>query len=212
MREYETRGAEAVVRMKRAVLRILIYVCVAMIVGLVTVGADALLLMAGRNKTSSVPIFVLIGVVYTLDGLFGVCGSGLLLLKRSRTVLLLTLAAALFNVALNLVMIPWLGVVWRRVFHARKFHRTQHRALRDVSARTARASRRPRDAYGCRARRAVRVRRAQRAAGATGFAPRANTRDAAADARDVCITRACIGCTFARANFSSPPVIKLIAG
>jgi O-antigen/teichoic acid export membrane protein len=32
------------------------------------------------------------------------------LLKRSRTVLLLTLGAALFNVTLNLLMIPWLGV------------------------------------------------------------------------------------------------------
>jgi len=110
MREYETRGAAAVVRMKRTVLHMLVYVCAAMIVGLVTVGADALLLMAGRDKTSSVPIFVLIGVVYTLDGLFGVCGSGLLLLKRSRTVLLLTLGAALFNIALNLLLIPRLGV------------------------------------------------------------------------------------------------------
>lgn len=110
MREYETRGPAAVVQMKRAVLRILVYVCVAMIVGLVTVGADALLLMAGRDKTSSAPIFVVIGVVYTLDGLFGVCGSGLLLLKRSRTVLLLTLGAALFNIVLNLLLIPRLGV------------------------------------------------------------------------------------------------------
>jgi len=43
--------------------------------------------------------------------LFGICGAGLLLLKRSRTVLMLTLGAATLNVALNLVLIPHFGVV-----------------------------------------------------------------------------------------------------
>ena len=111
VREFETNGAAAVLRTKRAVLHGLVYFCTALIVGLVTVGADALLLMAGNDKTASAPIFVLIGVVYTLDGLFGICGAGLLLLKRSRTVLLLTLGAASLNVALNLVLIPRFGVI-----------------------------------------------------------------------------------------------------
>jgi O-antigen/teichoic acid export membrane protein len=111
VREFETNGAAAVLRTKRAVLHGLVYFCVALIVGLVTVGADALLLMAGSDKTSSAPIFVLIGVVYTLDGLFGICGAGLLLLKRSRTVLMLTLGAAALNVVLNLLLIPRFGVM-----------------------------------------------------------------------------------------------------
>ena len=111
IREYETRGPEAVLRTKRLVLHFLVYVSVAMVVGLVCVGRDVLLLMAGGDKHASVPVFVTIGVIYTLDGLFGICGSGLLLLKRSRTVLLLTLGSALLNVALNLVFIPRFGVM-----------------------------------------------------------------------------------------------------
>jgi len=93
------------------VLHILVYVCVGMAVGLICVGPDVLLLMAGADKHASVPVFVLIGVIYTLDGLFGICGAGLLLHKRSRTVLMLTLVSVLINVGLNLVWIPRFGVM-----------------------------------------------------------------------------------------------------
>jgi O-antigen/teichoic acid export membrane protein len=111
IREFETRGPAAVLATKRAVLHPLVYVAAAMITGLICVGPDALLLMAGGDKHSSVPVFVLIGIIYTLDGLFGLCGAGLLLHKRSRTVLALTLGAAALNVALNLAMIPLFGVM-----------------------------------------------------------------------------------------------------
>jgi O-antigen/teichoic acid export membrane protein len=111
IREYETRGAEAVLRTKRLVLHFLVYLTAAMIVGLVGAGRDVLLLMAGGDKHASAAVFVTVGVVYTLDGLFGICGAGLLLLKRSRTVLMLTLGAALLNVLLNLYTIPRFGVM-----------------------------------------------------------------------------------------------------
>ena len=111
VREYETRGPEAVLQTKREVLHILVYISVGMIVGLLCAGPDILLLMAGKDKLQSVPVFVLIGIVYTLDGLFGICGAGLLLLKRSRMVLALTLGAALLNIGLNLVWIPRFGVM-----------------------------------------------------------------------------------------------------
>ena len=111
IREYETKGPEAVVRTKRAVLHLVVYVTVAMIAGLLCVGSDVLLLMAGADKLDSVPVFVVTGIVYAVDGLFGICGAGLLLLKRSRTVLLMTLGSALLNIALNLVWIPRFGVM-----------------------------------------------------------------------------------------------------
>ena len=111
IREFETNGAAAVLRTKRAVLHGLVYFGTAMIVGLVVAGPDALLLMAGNDKTASAPVFVLIGIVYTLDGMFGICGAGLLLLKRSRSVLALTLGAAVLNVLLNGLLIPRFGVM-----------------------------------------------------------------------------------------------------
>lgn len=111
IREYETKGPEAVLRTKRVVLHLVVYVMAAMIAGLLCVGSDVLLLMAGGDKQESVPVFVVTGIVYSIDGLFGICGAGLLLLKRSRTVLLMTLGSALLNVALNLVWIPRYGVM-----------------------------------------------------------------------------------------------------
>jgi O-antigen/teichoic acid export membrane protein len=111
IREFETKGCEAVLRTKRTVLHALVYLAVAMIAGLLTVGPDMLLLLAGGDKTASARVFVLIGVIYTLDGLFGICGAGLLLFKRSRTVLVLTLGAALLNIMLNLFAIPHFGMI-----------------------------------------------------------------------------------------------------
>ena len=111
IREFETAGCEAVLRTKRTVLHALVYLTVAMIAGLLTVGPDMLLLLAGGDKTASAKVFVLIGVIYTLDGLFGICGAGLLLFKRSRTVLVLTLGAALLNIVLNLFAIPHFGMI-----------------------------------------------------------------------------------------------------
>jgi O-antigen/teichoic acid export membrane protein len=111
IREFETQGPAAVLRTKRAVLRVLVYVTVAMMLGLVCVGPDVLLLLAGDDKATSVPVFVGVGLIYTLDGLSGLCSAGLLLLKRSRTVVVLTLAAALVNIALNLGWIPRYGVM-----------------------------------------------------------------------------------------------------
>ena len=111
VRQFETEGPQAVVRTKRALLHVLVYIVVAMCVGLITVGADALLLLAGPDKAASAPVFVLIGINYALDGLFGICFTGLILYKRSGLVFSMTLAATVLNVVLNLFWIPAYGVM-----------------------------------------------------------------------------------------------------
>jgi len=111
VRQFETEGPQAVVRTKRVLLHVLVYIVVAMVVGLIVVGRDALLLLAGPDKAASAPVFVLIGINYALDGLFGICFAGLLLYKRSGIVLSMTLAATVLNVLLNLVWIPAYGVM-----------------------------------------------------------------------------------------------------
>jgi O-antigen/teichoic acid export membrane protein len=111
VREYETKGPEAVVRTKRAVLHVLVYIAAGMIAGLLGVGNDVLLLMAGADKAGSAPVFQLIGVNYVLDGFFGICTAGLLLHKRSTTILVLSMGALVLNVAINLVWIPRFGVM-----------------------------------------------------------------------------------------------------
>ena len=111
VREYETKGPAAVVRTKRAVLLVVIYIAAAMIAGLLSVGNDVLLLMAGNSKAASAPVFQLIGVNYVLDGLAGIVTAGLLLHKRTMTILVLSLLALLVNVVLNFFWIPRFGVM-----------------------------------------------------------------------------------------------------
>lgn len=111
VRQFETEGPAAVLRTKRAVLHVLVYVIAAMLLGLITVGSDALLLMAGHDKAGSAPVFVLIGINYTLGGLLGICSAGLVLYKRSGVIFAITFGAMLLNIALNLVWIPLFGVM-----------------------------------------------------------------------------------------------------
>ena len=111
VRLYETEGPQAVVRTKRAVLHVMTYVVIAAVVGLVTVGDDALLFMAGRDKAASAPVFVIIGISYLVNGLLGICTAGLMLHKRSGTLFAATCGATVLNVVLNLFWIPAFGVM-----------------------------------------------------------------------------------------------------
>jgi O-antigen/teichoic acid export membrane protein len=109
IRLYETEGPRAVVRAKRGVLDVLVYVVSALIVGTLTVGQNLLLLLAGEAKSQSAPVFVWVTVTYILSGLLGLCASGLVLHKRSSTLLALTIVAAITNVVLNWFWIPKYG-------------------------------------------------------------------------------------------------------
>jgi O-antigen/teichoic acid export membrane protein len=109
IRLYETKGPEAVVQAKRSVLNILVYVVAALVVGTIAVGPDLLLLLSGHDKFRSAPVFVWVTVTYVLSGLLGLCGSGLVLHKRSGTILVLTIVAAISNIILNWFWIPAYG-------------------------------------------------------------------------------------------------------
>lgn len=109
IRLFETKGPQAVVQTKRAVLNVLVYIVAALIVGTIVAGPDLLLFLSGHDKFRSAPVFVWVTVTYVLSGLLGLCGSGLLLHKRSGTILILTAMAAIANIALNWFWIPAYG-------------------------------------------------------------------------------------------------------
>lgn len=110
VRQYALDGAAVVVETKRGTLRFMIYVYVLLAAGLACVGSDFMLLLSGHDKGASAPVFVAIGCCYVVYGLVDLCGSGLLLQKRSKTVLALNASAMLLGASLNLLLIPRLGV------------------------------------------------------------------------------------------------------
>lgn len=110
VRQYELDGARAVVETKRALLGVLIHATVLISVGLACAGGDFLLLLSGPDKAASAPVFAWVAIGYVVYGLFEVMGSGLLLHKRSKTMLGLNLGAAAINLGLNALLIPRIGV------------------------------------------------------------------------------------------------------
>lgn len=110
-RVYATEGPAAVRAVKLRLLRPLTFVCFALSTGLVLVGNDFLTLLASADKASAAPVFEFVGVCFLIRAIIWTAGDGLLLQKRSRVVFVLTLVAAAFNAAANIVLIPRFGMM-----------------------------------------------------------------------------------------------------
>ncbi|KAF1722000.1 lipopolysaccharide biosynthesis protein [Pseudoxanthomonas wuyuanensis] len=110
-RNYETEGAAGVRSLKRQVLFPMTYASIGVGVAIWCVGSEAVQAISGADKAASGPVFAWIGTMYALYPLLDIGGYGLLLHKRSMTVLYLTLVVAALNIGLNLWLIPTLGVM-----------------------------------------------------------------------------------------------------
>jgi O-antigen/teichoic acid export membrane protein len=117
-RQYETSGAASVVALKDKILMPMTYASIGGAVLLLGVGQEALVALSGPDKAGSGIVFVAVGVAFAIYPLVSVSGYGLLLHKRSMLTFWLTLAAVALNIALNLVLVPRLGImgaVWAAV-------------------------------------------------------------------------------------------------
>lgn len=110
-RIHDTQGAERLRALKGRILLPMTYASIGISVALWSVGSDALQAISGKDKAGSGPVFAWIGTMYALSPLLDISGFGLLLKKRSMTILWLTLCAAALNIALNLYMIPAYGLM-----------------------------------------------------------------------------------------------------
>ena len=110
-RTHETEGPDQVRALKRTVLLPMTYAAVGIGAAIFAVGGDALVAISGPSKAASGVVFAWIGSMYALMPLFEIAGYGLLLRKRSMTVLAMTASAAILNIALNLWLVPLHGVM-----------------------------------------------------------------------------------------------------
>ena len=117
-RQYEQDGAASVVALKDKILMPMTYASIGAAVLLLGVGQEALVALSGPDKAASGIVFVAVGVAFALYPLVSVSGYGLLLHKRSMLTFWLTLASVALNIALNLVLVPRMGImgaVWAAV-------------------------------------------------------------------------------------------------
>ena len=110
-RLYVTETAEAVRALKRKVLLPMTYAAVGVAILLVCLGTDVIIALSGNGKAASGPVFAVMGATNALFPVMLVCGYGLMLEKRTRTVLALGCTSVVLNTALNLVLIPRFGVM-----------------------------------------------------------------------------------------------------
>lgn len=117
-RNWETGGAAAVRALKSSVLFPMTYAAIGIAAAIACVGSEAVRAISGADKAGSGPVFAWLGAMYALYPLLEIGGYGLLLHKRSATVLYLTLGATTLNVLLNLWLIPrhgYMGATWATV-------------------------------------------------------------------------------------------------
>ena len=110
-RTFETRGAAEVRAVKRRVLLPVTYLAVGVAVAIWSVGSDVIPAISGPDKAASGPVFAWIGTMYALYPILDISGYGLLLHKRSKTLLVMTISAATLNIVLNLFLIPVHGMM-----------------------------------------------------------------------------------------------------
>lgn len=110
-RVHGTEGAAEVRALKSRVLLPVTYASIGIGAAIWAIGPDVLVLLAGTDKAASGAVFAWLGATFALLPLLDVSGYGLLLQKRTITVLTLTLAVATLNISLNFLWIPTQGVM-----------------------------------------------------------------------------------------------------
>ena len=111
VRRFETEGPAAVVALKRNMLDAWIAVVALASAWMLVAGGDFFILLAGPDKLRSAPIFVIVALCVIWYSLFEIAQYGLLLERRASRFLLLTMAAALFNLVACLPLIMRWGVI-----------------------------------------------------------------------------------------------------
>jgi O-antigen/teichoic acid export membrane protein len=111
MRMWATEGAEATRVFLADSLRQYTLLALPVIAGLSAVGPDLLPFVASDRYEGGVVVLpsVIAGMVFS--GATAITSAGLFLHKRALTVMILVMAAAAFNVGLNLVLIPRIGIL-----------------------------------------------------------------------------------------------------
>ena len=110
-RVFTTDGAAAVRALKRTMLVPMTYAAIGVAMLLWCLGTDLIIALSGADKSRSGPVFELMGAMNAVLPVVLVCGFGLVLERRTKTVLALMGLAVAVNSLLNLLWIPAYGVM-----------------------------------------------------------------------------------------------------
>lgn len=110
-RAWETQGAAATSRFIETALHFYVLAATAVLFGMAAMGADALELLASSKYMAGATILPWVMAGMVMDGANSMLGAGLYLRKKTVTVMLLVVCAAVVNIALNFLLVPLHGIM-----------------------------------------------------------------------------------------------------
>lgn len=106
LRLWEEEGRDQVMAFVRRFLHVFFLVALPVVAGLAAVGAELITFLASEKYRAGAVIIPWVMAGMALGGITTVAGAGLYIEKRTRTIMLMVLAAAVLNLILNVVLIP----------------------------------------------------------------------------------------------------------
>ena len=107
---WEEQGEAETKRFIERSLHFYLLVGAALVAGLTAVGAESLSVLASEKYREGHRIVVYVMAALVIDGAGTIFGAGLYIFKQTRLMMWLVVGCALLNIALNLVLIPWLRI------------------------------------------------------------------------------------------------------
>jgi O-antigen/teichoic acid export membrane protein len=111
MRLWDQKGRDETSRFIDQSLRSYTILAAPLVAGLAVVGPELLTSLASNKyaSASSVLAWVIAGMV--VDNTNGIVGAGLFIHRKTRVIMVIVIATALLNIALNLVLVPRIGIL-----------------------------------------------------------------------------------------------------
>jgi len=109
IRTFEEHGQRTAERMQTQFTRYFAMVTLPLLAGLVVVARDFMAVFTGSQYRAAYPVLAIVAVGALLVGLTQIAITGLTIHKRSKRIMANTIAATVFNIALNLVLVPRFG-------------------------------------------------------------------------------------------------------
>jgi O-antigen/teichoic acid export membrane protein len=110
-RMWDEQGAEHTAAFLQQALHLYIVVGAGVIAAMAILGPQALVILASSKYSHGADVIPWVMAGLVLDGATAILGAGLFVTKQTRTIMWGVVVSAVVNIVLNLVLVPWIGLV-----------------------------------------------------------------------------------------------------
>ncbi len=107
---WEKQGKTATEEFLNVTLRYFMLLAIPAVFGITAVATDLMRFLAGEQYLAAAGVVPLVVIGMFIDGATAMTAAGLQIQKRTSLMMVIMGAAAVFNISINLVLIPWFGI------------------------------------------------------------------------------------------------------